>query len=118
MKQLYGLSFVTIYGEVPGALWVGEIEKLTDAECRLGLTVLATQKREYPANLTEFREACKPHKAGVRFLGRQETAEERRRMLDRPRANLAHVDACLARMRAKLGVSRETSEACDGEPTE
>lgn len=68
MKQLYGLSFVTIYGEIPTPVWVGKIATLTDAECRAGLTRLAEHQREYPANLTEFFEACKP-KRPVRYLG-------------------------------------------------
>jgi hypothetical protein len=99
MKQIFGNSFVTIYGETPAALWLEQIARLTDAQCRAGLTRLAGQRRQYPANLTEFVEACKPTPGSPRFLGVPETPEDRQRLLSVPPANPDHVKACIARIR-------------------
>lgn len=104
MKQLYGVSFMTIQGEVPSALWVAEIAKLSDAECREGLGRLAGEKRQYPANLTEFVAACKPPKS-VRYLGAPTTPAGLRR-LEAPRANREKVERHLANMRRALGVEK------------
>ena len=104
MKQLYGVSFVTIQGETPSALWVTEIAKLTDIECRDGLGRLAGEKRQYPANLTEFVAACKPPKS-VRYLGAPTSPGEMRR-LEAPRARPEVVAKHLANMRRALGVKR------------
>lgn len=99
MKQLYGKSFVTIYGAEPSWLWIEQAAELTDEQVRAGLKRLAKQKREYPANLTEFVEACKPALGSPRFLGVPIDPETLR--IER-KANREHVDACLARMRKKL----------------
>lgn len=104
MTQLYGTAFLTIYGETPAVLWEAAISKLTDEQCRYGLTKLAEEARDYPANLTEFVAACKPKSAGVRFLGNPAHADVLN--LPRPVANREHVNRCLANMRRNLGVEQ------------
>lgn len=116
MKQLYGLGFVTVYGEVPSAIWVAEIAKLTDAECREGLSRLACERREYPANLTEFVDACRPKKH-TRYLGVPTTPEAHRKLLGGPRPSEDRRQQHLASIRAKLGRSqRERVPGEDDEP--
>jgi len=102
MKQLYGQSFVTIYGQQPTSLWLEKIAGLTDEQVGQGLIRLGDKPRAYPANLTEFVEACRPTPGSPRFLGVPETAEQRRKRLSAPRAKREHVDAKLANMRAAL----------------
>lgn len=75
MSQMFGAAFRTAYGEKPNRIWTDAISKLSDDECRQGLTRLAREERKYPANLTEFVEACKPKIHGVRFLGVPQTGE-------------------------------------------
>lgn len=102
MKQLYGAgAFTAAYGEVPAPVWVAAITNLTDDECRAGLGRLAKQSREYPANLTQFVEACKPKP--VRFLGRPTTPNEMR-ALEAPRPAREIINKHLASMRRSLGV--------------
>lgn len=98
MKQLYGTSFLTMYGETPSALWVTQIAMLTDDECRRGLSRLAEQRREFPANLTEFLEACRPRPQGVRFLGRPQSPDDVLK-LPGPRASREVIERHLAHMR-------------------
>lgn len=105
MKQLYGQSFVTIYGDMPSALWVTQIASLTDDQCREGLGRLAGERRQYPANLTEFVEACKP-KHLVRYLGANPTTAAEMRRLEPPRANPEKVAEHIANMRRSLGAMR------------
>jgi hypothetical protein len=107
MKQLYGQSFVTIYGQSPGYLWVNAIAGLTDQQCRVGLNQLTKEKRSFPANLTEFVDACRPGAGSPRFLGVPETAAQRQKRLAKPRPRREHIDACLARMRSSLGRASE-----------
>lgn len=96
MKQLYGTAFVTVYGPTPSPVWEAKIAELTDAECAAGLSRLAEQKREFPANLTEFFDACRP-KSAPRFLGRP--VDLNRLRLPRPKANPEVVKAHLESMR-------------------
>ena len=87
MKQIFGTSFITIYGETPSRLWVEAIGGLTDAECRHGIDEVARQRREFPCNLTEFVDLCKPKSPGVRYLGVPETAEQKKLGHERKRAS-------------------------------
>ena len=75
MKAIYGTSFLTIHGEEPHPIWIAEIAKLTDQQARAGLTKLAAQQRDYPANLTIFLEACKGNDS-PRFLGTPTTPRQ------------------------------------------
>jgi hypothetical protein len=97
MKQLYGTAFVTVYGPTPSPVWEAKIAELTDAECAAGFSRLAEQKRDFPANLTEFVDACRPKSAGVRFLGRPVDMNQLR--LPRPKARPEVVKAHLDSMR-------------------
>jgi hypothetical protein len=103
MVELYGPSFLTAYGESPSPIWTAAISDLTDEECRRGLTALAKQAREYPANLTQFVAACRPS-PGVRYLGTPVTVAEVDRMLPPPdkRAKPEVIDSWIAKMRAKV----------------
>src|SRR5688572_9458932 len=53
MTELYGSAFKAAYGENPTPIWERAIAELSDDQCRNGLTLLAKQPREYPANLTQ-----------------------------------------------------------------
>jgi hypothetical protein len=102
MLELYGPAFTAAYGDTPSHLWLAAISDLTDDECRKGLTSLARQAREYPANLTQFMAACKPS-PGVRYLGRPMTEEQKAEMyLPRPSVPVEKIDGWLAKMRARL----------------
>jgi hypothetical protein len=107
MVELYGPAFTAAYGDHPSHLWQAAIAELTDDECRAGLTTLARQAREYPANLTQFVAACKPAK-GVRYLGVPTTAAELDKLLPPPekRATTEKIDGWLAKMRRTLGVGK------------
>lgn len=102
MVELYGSAFTSAYGESPSPLWLAAISELSDDECRVGLTALAKQAREYPANLTQFVAACRPQKL-VHYLGRPTTPE--RLMLEHPRREVSRefIDRRLAEMRTRLG---------------
>lgn len=108
MVELYGPSFVAAYGEKPSPLWQAAISDLTDDECRIGLTSLAKQPREYPANLTQFVAACRPAK-GVRYYGTPTTPAELRR-LELPKANPSVAERHLANMRRAVGAATRRSE--------
>jgi hypothetical protein len=120
MVELYGPAFVSAYGESPSPLWLAAITELTDAECRDGLTRLAREAREYPANLTQFVAACRPEQ-GVRYLGNPVTPADLDRMLPPPerRAKPEVIDRWIAKMRRTVGAAvsadqggREPSKAC------
>lgn len=102
MVELYGPAFLSAYGDRPSPLWRSAIGELTDDECRVGLTVLAKQAREYPANLTQFVAACRPQKL-VRYLGRPTTPDELRKLEPKP-SDPSIAERHLASMRKALGV--------------
>lgn len=96
---------MTVYGDKPSPLWLGAIAGLTDEECRAGLTRLAKQPREFPANLTQFVAACRPPSGSPRFLGVPVTTADVDRMLPPPdkRAKPEVIDGWLAKIRRKIG---------------
>jgi len=105
MVELYGPAFTAAYGDSPSHLWLAAISELTDDECRKGLTSLARQAREYPANLTQFVAACRPS-PGVRYLGVPTTPDEIRKSLPGPdrMAKPETVDRYLSKIRRTLGL--------------
>jgi len=112
MKALYGAgAFTAAYGDEPNHIWLASIEHLTDRECRDGLTRLAKEARSYPANLTEFMEACKPKSPGVRFLGvpeRKKTSEQI--ALESKRATKEVTERYMASMKKLLGPAPKRKE--------
>lgn len=108
MVELYGSAFTAAYGEQPSPLWLSAIAELTDDECRKGLTKLAREAREFPANLTQFVAACRPPKSGSpRYLGTPLTDEQKHALaLPKPEVPRERIDGYLAKMRAKLGVAQ------------
>lgn len=117
MKQLYGASFVTVYGPTPSAIWLDKLAELTDDECREGLRRLTDKPSEYPANLTQFVEACRPRSAGVRYLGRP--IDPATLALPVPRPSEEQRQAVLARLRRTVGASsepRKNASFADDEP--
>jgi len=107
MVELYGTAFLTAYGETPSPLWLAAISELRDEQCRDGLTRLAKQPREYPANLTQFVAACCPPSGSPRFLGVPVTTDDIRKLEAPPerRASPEKIDGWLAKMRKKIGVT-------------
>jgi hypothetical protein len=110
MAQLYGPAFAAAYGDSPSSLWESAIAGLTDDDCRKGLTRLANEAKDYPANLTEFVAACR-YKPPVRYLGVPMTQEDQRKMLARPKASPEVVSKHLANIRMNLGRSNGGSDA-------
>jgi hypothetical protein len=104
MVELYGPAFNSAYGDSPSPLWQAAIAELTDHECRKGLTALARQAKDYPANLTQFVAACRPQH-GVRYLGVPMTSEQLAALTPPPerRASAEKIDGWIAKMRAKVG---------------
>ncbi|MGP1665201.1 MAG: hypothetical protein ACTS5I_04675 [Rhodanobacter sp.] len=104
MVELYGSAFTAAYGESPSNLWLAAIGELSDDECRAGLTRLAKQAREYPANLTQFVAACRPPSGSPRYLGVPTTPAEVSRQLPPPdrMAKPEVIDSWIAKMRAKV----------------
>lgn len=100
--EMYGPPFLSAYGEKPSPLWMAAISDLSDEECRVGLTTLARQAREYPANLTQFVGACRPPKQ-VRFLGTPTTPEQLRKQLPAQKAPREVAERWLAEMRKTVG---------------
>lgn len=106
MGELYGGAFVATYGEQPTPLWMNAIAGLSDEQCRDGLSRLAREPREWPANLTQFVAACFPPKQPVRYLGRPISESERATLyLPKPVVDREKVDFYLAKMRRACGVS-------------
>ena len=105
MVELYGPPFVTAYGEAPSPIWLAAIAELSDDECRAGLTRLARQPREYPANLTQFVAACRPVTGSPRYLGTPITPDHESLALPPPdrRSRPEVIDGWIAKMRAKVG---------------
>jgi hypothetical protein len=105
MAELYGPAFAAAYGDKASPLWLAGISSLTDEQCRAGLTKLAKEGREYPANLTQFMAACVPKSDGVRHLGRALTEAERVALLPPPEklSKPEVVDSWIAKMRSRLG---------------
>jgi hypothetical protein len=108
MAELYGPAFAAAYGDKPSPLWSAAIGELTDDECRSGLTSLAREGRDYPANLTQFVAACRPPKMGSpRYLGVPITDEQRAELyLPKPAVPVEKIDGWLAKMRRTLGVGQ------------
>lgn len=107
MTELYGTAFLTAYGEKPSPLWLAAISEMSDDDCRLALTTLAKQAREYPANLTQFVAASRKQSGSPRYLGVPLDAEGWKRLGPPPpeqRASPEKIDSYLANMRRKLGV--------------
>jgi hypothetical protein len=104
MAELYGPAFAAAYGDTPSPLWSRAIAELTDTQCRDGLTRLAREARDYPANLTQFVAACLPNKSGSpRYLGVPITDEQRADLyLPKPQVSREKIDGYLAKMRAKV----------------
>ena len=119
MAELYGNAFIVAYGEQPTPLWLNAIAKLTDEQCKNGLSKLAKTPREYPANLTQFVAAA-TYKRPQSTLGPPTTTEALNRALPPPerQAPIDKIDAYLANLRRLLGpVAREdpvrrSSPAC------
>lgn len=101
MAELYGPAFAAAYGDVPSPIWLAAISGLTEADLGRGFTTLAKQPREFPPNLTQFVDACRPSTSSPRFLGTPTTPAEMRR-LEKPRASRDVADRYLARMRGRL----------------
>jgi len=96
-----------MYGGEPSALWLAAIAELTDEQVMAGLKRLATgAPREYPCNLPEFVNACKPRSDGVRYLGVPETQQERQLRLSRQKADPETAGHHLQSIRRKLRASR------------
>jgi hypothetical protein len=106
MVELYGPSFTAAYGDKPSPIWLAAIGELSDSECRAGLTRLAKQAKEYPANLTQFVAACRPPSSSPRYLGVPVTPDEIAGALPPPdrQAKPEVINGWLAKMRQKLGV--------------
>ena len=104
MKQLFGNSFISIYGSEPSTLWRSAISELTDEEVEIGLLNLSKEKRAFPANLTEFVAACKPTAGSPRFLG---VPIDPKTLRIRHKPTREHVDACLERMRRRVNLGTE-----------
>jgi hypothetical protein len=101
MSDMYGSAFRAAYGDTPNSLWLAAISKLSDHDCRRGLATLAEEARAYPANLSEFVEACKPKKKGVTFYGTP--VDPSTYLLDKPKTrDREFVDSILAKMRANF----------------
>jgi hypothetical protein len=106
MTELYGPQFKAAYGDNPTPIWERAIAELTDDQCRDGLTSLAHEKRDYPANLTVFLAACQPKSAGVRYLGVPLTDEQKAVLsLPKPNVPVEKIDGWLAKMRRTVGVA-------------
>lgn len=103
MTEIYGTAFLVAYGDAPPRIWEAAIAGLTDAECRDGISRLAHEKRQYPANLTEFVEACK--RKPIRYLGGQPTSPGALRRLEAPPADPKKVAAHIANMRRTVGAA-------------
>lgn len=113
LTSMYGSGFVQVYGDRPPSLWLSEIDKLTDDQVRAGISKLAHQPRDFPANLTQFVDACKSAPASPRYLGQRPalTYAERDELIPRKDRTSrefigAHVDGCLASIRAKLASAK------------
>jgi hypothetical protein len=106
MAELYGPAFAAAYGDKASPLWLAAIGELTDDECRKGLTSLARQAKEYPANLTQFMAACRPPSGPVRYLGVPLTDEQKAVLaLPKPNVPVEKIDGWLAKMRRTVGVA-------------
>lgn len=58
MTEMYGQSFVREHGTDPNEVWINVVAKLSNAEIINGLEVLGHTPRDYPPNVTIFRDAC------------------------------------------------------------
>jgi hypothetical protein len=101
MTELYGTAFLSAYGDHPSPLWTAAISELSDDQCRNGLTRLAREAREYPANLTQFVAACRPRTTSPQFLGVPLTAEQMAQLVPPPEKRASHekIDGWIAKMR-------------------
>lgn len=104
MVELYGPAFVSAYGESPSPLWLAAIAGLSDEQCKTGLTALARQAREYPANLTQFVAACRQVTSSPRYLGVPVDVTDPRMALPPPnrQASRERVDGWLTKIRNTL----------------
>lgn len=106
LKHIFGTSFLTLYGDHPSPLWVAEIAKLTDEQARAGLSRVAGEARDYPCNLTQFVEACRPKSGSPRFLGRPTTPRALRLGVSLARPETVDVTLAKIRERFKRPVER------------
>jgi hypothetical protein len=114
MAELYGPAFAAAYGDQPSQLWLAAIAGLSDEQCRNGLTTLAKQAREYPANLTQFVAACRPPSGPPRYLGVPIDVNDPRLALPPPskQASPEKVDGWLAKIRGRLnGAAQDSGSA-------
>lgn len=112
MVELYGPAFLSAYGDSPSPIWAESIAKLSDDECKRGFQTLASQPKEYPANLTQFVAACRPVTGSPRFLGVPMTDADWKRLIPPPDklASEAKVDQWIAKLRSRLVRTREPGE--------
>ena len=90
-----------MYGDVPSWLWLEAIDELTDEQVMHGLRKLRDRGHDdYPANCTEFVDACKPRRAGRRYGGVPITPAEL--SLPKPDVDRDFVDERIASMRRAL----------------
>ena len=85
LAEIFGKAHYRENGDSPSKLWVQAIERLSDVQLATGLANLGNDGLTFPANLSQFLEACKRSKP-VRHLGvplLPPSDEERAREADR-----------------------------------
>jgi len=60
MSETFGHSWFHNYGSVPNSAWIDGLSDLSVDDIRFGLEALKSWKSEFPPNMLQFRNLCRP----------------------------------------------------------
>lgn len=90
MSETFGHSWFHNYGSVPNSAWIDGLSDLTVDDIRFGLDALKSWKSEFPPNMLQFRNLCRPVvEEAHKFYQRLPEPEEHR--AQRKAVGLAHL---------------------------
>lgn len=110
MTQIYGMQWISSYGEKASRAWTRELEVLTPREIEYGIKCSVHSNNQFPPNLPQFLAFCKT------LSSCEKTALDTQKLLSRTRwqSNDSVRDTELNKIKALLGMRpkmmREDSE--------
>lgn len=83
MGQTFGHAWFTAYGAEPNAAWIDGLSDMTVEDIAFGLGALKGWKGDFPPNMLQFRDLCRPaiqeaHKIYRRLPEPEEVVSKRR----------------------------------------
>lgn len=103
MTQIYGMQWISSYGEKASKAWTQELEKLTPEEIKSGIDLSIHSDSQFPPNLPLFLTYCKT------LSDCKRRSVETQKLLSRSRwqGNDSVRDAELSKIHALLGMRKQ-----------